>query len=223
MKLVIVSGPWGSGTTAVAGVLAHLGYTGFGPYLPIIDQRFGNSYEFMPFRELVLRLASEEALRLKVTTVEPIHAELERFKQDVLAQRFGDYDPDTSPPLFLKYPLAAFIMPWLAEHFELKQVLVGRPLAHIEATRVRRNWAAQFGARGAQEIYPLLLTAMFDKAIPTLVVHHHELLSQPAPTISEIARFGGHEGSAAQRQQALQFIEQSAAWRDANAGPGTTH
>jgi hypothetical protein len=219
----MVSGPWGSGTTAVAGVLAHLGYTGFGPFLTITDPRFGNSYELMPFRDLVLRLASEEALRLKVTSVEPIHAELEGFKQEILAQRHGAYDPERSPPLFLKYPLAALIMPWLAEHFELRQVLVGRPLAHIEATRARRRWAPQFGGRGAQEIYPLLLTAMLDKAIPTLVVHHHELLRAPEPTIRDIARFGGHEGTSAQQREALQFIEQSAAWRDANASATTTH
>jgi len=218
MKLVIVSGPWGSGTTAVAGVLAHLGYAGFGPYLQIIDERFGNSYEFMPFRELVLRLASEEALRLKVTSVEPINAELARFKQDVLDQRYGAFDPEHGPALFLKYPLAAFILPWLAEHFELRQLLVGRPLAEIEATRMRRRWAAHFGARGAQEIYPLLLTAMLEKAIPTQVVHYGELLRQPAATIRELARFCGHEGTPAQQQAALQFVEGSIAYRDVPRG-----
>ena len=222
MKLIIVSGPWSSGTTAVAGILASLGYTGFGPYLQIIDQRFSNSFELIPFRDLVLRLASEQTLRLTVSSVDPIHDELTRFSQQVIEQQYGAYDPGRSPPLFLKYPLAALLLPWLAEHFELRQLLVGRPLAEIEATRVRRNWAPQYGAHGARELYPLLLTATLEKAIPTEVIHYAELLQRPEPAIRSIARFCGHDGTEEQARQALQFIEGSVAFRTAAEAASTS-
>jgi hypothetical protein len=39
MKLLLVCGPFGSGTTAVAGLLARLGAIGFGPYYQPADER----------------------------------------------------------------------------------------------------------------------------------------------------------------------------------------
>ena len=216
MKLIIVSGPWSSGTTAVAGALAHLGYTGFGPYLQIRDQRAANSYEFIPFRELVLALASESNIRLAVSSAEPIHAALAAFKQQILDQKFGAYDPASSPPVFLKLPLAALLLQWLPDHFELLQILVARPLAEIERTRLRRNWQVQHGAAGARVLYPVIFTATVEKAIPTQVIHYAHLLGQPEPVIRSMAQFCGYASSEEQTRLATRFIEDSVAYKTLN-------
>ena len=60
MRAVLVCGPWGSGTTAVAGLLERLGAVGFGPYFHTNDPRTPNAYEFLPFRALITRFASEK-------------------------------------------------------------------------------------------------------------------------------------------------------------------
>ncbi len=216
MKLIIVSGPWSSGTTAVAGALAHLGYTGFGPYLQIRDERAANSYEFLPFRDLVLSLASEDNIRLTVASAEPIHAALAAFRQQILDQEFGAYDPASSPPIFLKFPLAALLLPWLPDHFELLQILVARPVAEIERTRLRRNWHAHHGVAGARVLYPVIFTATVEKAIPTQIVHYSQLLEKPEAVIRSMAQFCGYASSEEQVTAATQFIDNSAASRALN-------
>ena len=65
MKLLLVCGPFGSGTTAVAGLLANMGAVGPCPYHRTNDPRTPNSYELVAFRELVVALVSEETMLLK--------------------------------------------------------------------------------------------------------------------------------------------------------------
>jgi len=217
MKLIIVSGPWSSGTTAVAGTLHHLGFTGFGPYLQIRDERAPVSYEFMPFRDLVLKLASEDSLKLTVANADPINRALVGFRQQVLEQAFGPFDEETSPPVFLKLPLSALLLNWLADHFELRQLFVARPLNDIERTRIRRNWMPQFGATGAQVLYSHIFSATIEKGIPTQIVHYRELLKSPEPIIRSMAEFCGHTPSEDKILEATRFITDSAASRAAKS------
>ena len=111
MKLLLVCGPWGSGTTAVAGLLERLGAVGFGRYFHTRDPRTPNSYEFLPFRELVARFASESTVSLRDGVAEEVQAALRDFRRRIERHEFGPYDSATSPPIFLKYPLSALVVP----------------------------------------------------------------------------------------------------------------
>ena len=82
MKLLLVCGPFGSGTTAVAGGLAHLVAIGFGPYFRPADERTRNSHELVVFRDVLLIVAAEETLTLPTTIVryaEPIKRPIEHI------------------------------------------------------------------------------------------------------------------------------------------------
>jgi hypothetical protein len=61
----------------------------------------------------------------------------------------------------------------------------------IEATRERRNWQAQFGAAGAQVLYPAMFQALVDHEFPTHLVRYTELLRDPATHAGKLARFCG--------------------------------
>src|SRR5579863_7946598 len=100
MKLVLVCGPGGSGTTAVAGVLHKLGAIGFGPYLESNDERTRNTYELIPFRNLLLRCITLETLSIKPGA--NITSELQDFRCRIQNQELGYYDPLANLPLFLK-------------------------------------------------------------------------------------------------------------------------
>jgi hypothetical protein len=100
MKLILVCGPFGSGTTAVAGLLARLGSIGFGPYYRPTDELTPDSHELVAFRDLILTLASEET-----TTLLPgaaIKTALERFRARIANQELGPYDDKSAIPTFLK-------------------------------------------------------------------------------------------------------------------------
>jgi hypothetical protein len=45
MKLILVTGPWSSGTTAVAGMLHEMGLNGIAPFFQTNDERTKNSFE----------------------------------------------------------------------------------------------------------------------------------------------------------------------------------
>ena len=60
MKVLLICGPYGSGTSAVAGMLANLGAMGLGPYWQTNDPRTPDSYELLAFKEMLLELISEE-------------------------------------------------------------------------------------------------------------------------------------------------------------------
>ena len=64
-------------------------------------------------------------------------------------------------------------------------------MREIEATRERRNWQVQFGAAGAQVIYPAMFQALVDHEFPTHLVRYSELLRDPAAQAGQLARFCG--------------------------------
>src|SRR5262245_25216782 len=105
MKLVLVCGPWSSGTSVVAGLLARLGATGFAPHWITYDPRTGNSYELVAFRDLVQTFASEQTLSVRPGI--DIKAQLRNFHDRVVNQELGYYDDKSNTPIFLKYPLSA--------------------------------------------------------------------------------------------------------------------
>src|SRR5579862_8065593 len=145
MKLILVCGPFGSGTTAVAGLLARLGAVGFGPYYRPTDTLTPDSHELVAFRDLILTLASE-----KTTTLKPgadIKAALDGFRARIANQELGRYDDNAAIPIFLKHPLAALIIPAICAAFDTRLIYLVRPVRDIELSRRRRKWGAQYGAK----------------------------------------------------------------------------
>jgi len=185
MQLILVCGPWSSGTTVVASMLEQLGLRGLPPYFITKDPRTPNSFESMDFRRLIGELVDENTLRMRVDWSQAQQRLLE-FRNDL--ERRSD---DGAPPLFLKYPPSALLIPEICRVFATRLVYVLRPMRAIEATRERRNWDVQFGAAGAQVLYPAMFQALVDHEIPTHLVRYTELLRHPAAHAGQLARFCG--------------------------------
>lgn len=203
MKLVLVCGPWSSGTSAVAGMLDALGLDGVGPYFHTNDARTKNSFESQAFRQVVDSVASEAALRL---TVEPkaAVAALTRFREQLAAR------PDAAQgrTLFLKYPLSALLIPQICRVFDTRLVYVLRPLKDIEATRVRRNWGEHLGRKGAQVLYSRMFEVLLDLPFPTMIVRYPELLRAPLPHARQLAAFCGVAPDEQRIAAAAAFVRQ---------------
>jgi hypothetical protein len=206
LKLILVSGGWSSGTTAVAGVLANVGLTGFGPYYITNDERTPNSFEFVPFRELVQSFASEPKVKVTEKSTQRINHEISLFRERVLNQEFGPFDPLSSPPFFLKYPLSALLISELKAHFDIRLIVVTRPLRAIEETRLRRGWPSYLGAKGAGVIYSHLFDAILEYGLPAHFVHYPHLLRDPEPFIRSIIDFCGYAPGEARLHDAVRFI-----------------
>jgi hypothetical protein len=200
MQLILVCGPWSSGTTVVAGVLERLGLRGLPPYFVTSDPRTPNSFESMDFRRLIGELVDEGTLRMRVDRSLAQQRLLE-FR-GLLEQR-ADGD---AAPLFLKYPLSALLIPEICRVFATRLVYVLRPMQAIEATRERRNWNVQFGAAGAQVLYSSMFQALVDHDFPTHLVRHTELLQDPAAHAGLLARFCGLTADAAVIAHAAEFV-----------------
>ena len=183
MQLILVCGPWSSGTTVVAGLLDQLGLRGLPPYFVTSDSRTPNSFESMDFRRLIGELLDENTLRMRVDW--PL------AKQRLLEFRLQlEQQADVGAgPLYLKYPPSALLIPEICKVFATRLVYVLRPMQAIEATRERRNWQVQFGAAGAQVIYPAMFQALVDHEFQTHLVRYTELLRDPVAHTGQLTRF----------------------------------
>src|SRR5260370_22551001 len=131
MKLLLVCGPWCSGTTAVAGLLDHLGAVGFGPYFEINDAQRPNSSEFVAFKDALRAFISPSTLSLAPNSEQEFESRLRLLRARIQNQEFGAYDAASSRPMFLKHPLSAFVIPQIYNVFETKLIYVLRPLTNI--------------------------------------------------------------------------------------------
>jgi hypothetical protein len=204
MKLLLVCGPFGSGTTAVAGLLARLGAIGFGPYYQPADERTPDSHELIAFRDLMLTLASEETTSLKPGA--DVKAALEIFRDRIAKQEFGPYDSSAGIPIFLKHPLAALIIPQICAVFETRLIYLVRPVRDIESSRVRRKWGAQYGAKAAGIIYSQMFGALIDHSFPTTIVRYAELINSPLDHARRLAGFAGLKSDADVMREAAAFV-----------------
>jgi hypothetical protein len=185
LNLILVCGPWSSGTTAVSGMLEQLGARGLPPYFLTDDPRTPNSFESEAFREVIDELADDTTLGLRVDW-SLAQARLSDFRARLETELAG-----SATPLFLKYPLSALLLPEICEVFSTRLVYVLRPLSEIEATRQRRGWSAQYGAAGARVLYPQMFETLIDRQFPTLIVRYSELLAEPARHAAMLAGFCG--------------------------------
>ena len=201
-KLVLVCGPWSSGTSAVAGMLARAGLTAPGPYVQVNDPRTPDTYEMLAFQLLLKSLASEQTLK-RLQRSELILKELRKFRDTALAEALQSQEGGT---IMLKHALAILLLPEMSKLFDLRLICVIRPVADIEATRVRRNWPKSFGRQGAAVLYGRLFEYLINTETTFKLVRFSDLLRDPQPVLDELAGFCGIEMSDSARKEALAFV-----------------
>jgi glycosyltransferase involved in cell wall biosynthesis len=206
MKLILVCGPWGSGTSVVAGLLERMGAFGLGPYFQTRDPNTPNSYESIAFKETILRYVSQSTLSLIPCAAGAVQSGLRSLQARIEQQEFGPHDLCSAKPIFLKYPPSALVIPELCEVFDTKLIYVTRPLDVIEQTRLRRNWPAYFGAEGAVFIYDQMSAAQQRQSCPIINICYEALLASPMVHASSIARFAGLEPSPSELEGAVSFV-----------------
>lgn len=204
-KIILVCGPWGSGSSAVAGFLARAGVVAPGPYHAVPDSRTPHTYEMDAFRTTIAEFVSEPQLR-PTTTSATIVSALTRFRDSVLAAALQEANAAPDVPVLLKHPTAAFVLGEICEVFDTRIVGVLRPMNAIEATRRRRQWPDIYGAKGAQAIYGRLFGHVVNASTPFLFSRYADLMANPDESLDALARFAGIEPSDAQRRAAREFL-----------------
>jgi hypothetical protein len=205
VKLIFVAGAWGSGTTAVAGALVELGVSTFGPHFRTSDPRTPNSFELVAFRELVLRFVDEGKVSFDAVRSAELVAALTEFRGALDAGKFGDW-PEGPRRLVLKLPAAGLCLPQIAHVFDTTAIVVHRPLAEIEASRVRRGWSANLGAAGARAIYSKLFSDLTQLGLSNLGLSYRDITAEPERSMRRVIDFCGLEDLAGNLPRACAFI-----------------
>lgn len=206
-SLVLVCGPWGSGTSAVTGALAFAGLQAPGPFFAVNDPKTPHTGEMAEFRNVLRNLASEDTLTVGVSDSVALKS-LKEFRDKNLLPKVQS-SPD-SPPLLLKHGLAAFFIGQLNKLFDLKLVVVVRPLDDIESTRQRRRWHSSFGRAGAQTIYRALFAEIVNGDSSFHTVGYKQLLKNPELEIDRLLAFCGHQATQKQRMAAIRHVSRNA-------------
>lgn len=214
-KLVLVCGPWGSGTSAVTGLLMNLGAIGIGPYFQTYDPRTPISYESIPFKEVIDQHVSGPTLTPLPDAQGAVHSGLLELRRRIEAQEFGPYNVDQPNYVVLKNQAAVLFLPQLCDVFDTKLIYVMRPLKEIEQTRLRRFWPPLTGALGAALIYRHMADALPRYSSRTMILAYNGLLESPVSYIQDIVRFLNFDPGQQNIDQAVEFI----ASRGARAAP----
>lgn len=186
LPLVLVCGPWGSGTSAVTAVLQAGGLTVPGPHVAVNDPRTPDTGETLAFRAVMRSILSETTLEPLVDAATARKA-LERLRDRVLRPQA----PAGVGPLVLKHALSMLCLPLLAQVFDLRLVVVARRYAQIEATRTRRGWAAPYGRASAPRMYRALRAFVTETGTPCHVVPYHTLMRDPQALVPPLLAFAG--------------------------------
>lgn len=203
-KIILVCGPWGSGTSAVAGMLARAGLQAPGPFVQVNDPRTNDTYEMKAFQTILRSLASEQTLE-RLTSESEAYQRLQVFRDEILRSVI-EQTRDASP-IMLKHGLAALFLKELCALFEVQVVGVIRPLASIEATRLRRQWWPSMGKAGAQVIYRALFDHLIEGVQPFHLVRYPKLLADPNIEFDKLMGFCGLKPSHLEREAALAFLK----------------
>jgi hypothetical protein len=206
MKLVLICGAWGSGTSVVTGALVRMGYHAPGPFFWSNDPRTPNTYECLPFIELVRKLVSGTTLELSVPSRDVVIEELAAFKENVLCNACRQRGVSDDGPVVLKHPLSAVILNEITQVFDTRLIVVLRPLDQIEETRRRRNWSSVYGEAGAKLVYTHIFNHIVMRDTPAMVVKYSELLKHPQDCLEDMERFIHRGRSAGRKEDALSFI-----------------
>jgi len=205
-KLALVCGPWGSGSSAVAGLLLDLGVMGIGPHYPTYDPKTPNSYESIPFKNIIEQNVHGPTLTPKPGAHDAVRSGLLDLRQRIEAQEFGPYDANAPGYVVLKNQASVLFLSQLCEVFDTKLIYVMRPLKDIELTRLRRLWPPLTGAIGATIIYRHMSDALSRYSDRILMLNYGALLESPASRIQDIVRFLGIDPGQQALDQGAEFI-----------------
>lgn len=218
MKLVLICGAWGSGTSVATGALVRLGYHAPGPFFLSNDPRTPNTYECLPFIELVRKLVSDTTLQLSVPSRDVVLEELAAFKETFLRQACRQRGVSEDGPVVLKHPLSAVILNEITRVFDARLIVLLRPLDQIEETRRRRNWSAVYGEAGAKLVYTHIFNHIVLCDTPAMVVKYSELVKHPQDCLEDMERFIHRGHTHGRREDALSFIGRPASEKPDAAG-----
>lgn len=204
--IILVGGPWSSGSSAVTGFIAKLGIPAPGPYVQCNDPKTPLTYELEEFQKFIVRLAPDTALR----TVESSHTIvklLTQFRDEVLPDILLKLNIPKGVPVLLKHPSVAFMLDEFFQVFpNTRMLVVMRPFKAIEATRLRRQWHASYGVMGAQMIYGKLFAHIVNTSTPYLLTRYADLLTNPERFIQEVSGFLEISPTEQQIQEACDYI-----------------
>ncbi|MFK7945538.1 MAG: hypothetical protein AB8B85_21880 [Paracoccaceae bacterium] len=175
-KVVVVLGPWSSGTSAVAGVVALLGAEAHAPFLRVADPSTPRSFESLALRGVLLDSFDHAGLR-RLPLASDTTSKIRNWAGD-------------APLSVAKMPMLCFFLSEICAAWEPLFVVVHRSLNAIEASRLRRDWPEEYGSKGAKVIYPLI-EAGIPEGARRLDVDYSELLADPAGQGARIARYCG--------------------------------
>ena len=190
MKTIFIAGPWGSGTSALAGALYRLGVPALSPFHRTNDPHTPVSYEWRPFRQLMLRHVSEMSLS-RITDRSQFISELRRFQDEAERGDYGAWPSDQEKVLLLKMPIASIRLPEIAEVMDPIIVMVHRPLDEIEKTRIHRGWDEVVGSKGATVIYSRILQDLFLLRKSYLAISYNHLISDTRLALQSVIDFCG--------------------------------
>jgi len=187
MKLLIICGPWGSGSSALTGSLANAGFYAPEPYHSVPDPLTPETFETDAFRLALSPFVSEYDLK-KIGHSKDVINSLLNFKKDFL-DKLQNKLPLDKPFFMLKHPTSAFFLDELLEIFDIKVLIVLRNYRDIEATRNRRGWPSCFGIEGATVIYNKIFYFLTNNPIKFHSIRYTDLITNPAQVLSEISCF----------------------------------
>ena len=200
-KLFLVCGPWGSGSSAVAGFLANAGLYAPGPYHEIPDPLTSDTYEMDDFRITIAPFVSEPDLHKVGDSLALVDA-LNKF----ITKHFLNNSENNNSSIMLKHPTSAFILPELSEVFDLRIILVLRKLDDIEKTRIRRGWPSFFGEEGAKVIYANVFNFLIESSISCYLLRYSDLLKNPVNVLKSISEFVEITPSKNEENAAYNFV-----------------
>ena len=209
LKVILVCGPFGSGTSVVTGLLDRMGVLGLGPYFETDDPKTENTYESVEFREIIrnaLGYPSQPGLPFTAPVTGAVQSGLRSLQTRIVQQEFGPFDLRSPKLIFLKYPMSAFVIPQICEVFDTKLIYVMRPLEDIERTRLRRNWPPYYGSEGAALIYEQMSAIQKHHSHQIMNIDYKDLLTSPMVQASNIAVFAGLDLCPAELQNAVDFV-----------------
>ncbi|MDD9300887.1 MAG: sulfotransferase [Desulfobacter sp.] len=190
MKLILIAGSWGSGTTAVIGALNSMGVQTLGPYFESSDPKTKNTFELMSFRNLIHAYVDEATLKHKDNYQNKFIPALKKYRL-TLEQQTRTENNKIPKVIALKMPLASICLPQICSVFKTKIILVHRNFTQIEACRRRRNWPPLYGAFGARSIYNKIFIDLIEHKLSFLGISYHDFVNNKRASLEKIIEFGG--------------------------------
>jgi hypothetical protein len=206
MKIIFIAGSWGSGTTSVIGALNSLGAPTLGPFFESNDPKTLNTFELIPFRNLILQYVDEPTIKYKDNYSTDFVPALKRFKKELKKHAWPGNPDSKDKILVLKTPLASICLPEICSVFDTKIIVVHRPFEEIEASRIRRNWHTLYGSLGAQHIYNKIFSDTIKYKLSFLGISYSDFVNNTEQSLKNISDYCDLESNHNNLENAAAFV-----------------